>query len=504
MIFYFFYILLLAWTILTAFEEFPTLLPCLVAMYTGYKDPTDFDLFLEDTINEDIVASCEGILVNPETNFFVFVDTKYYVADAPARAKMLNILGHNGKRGCPCCSQVGCKRGRSSIQFHPKIVEPLRTNESFRYRDDPLHFQPSHRDRMGKIEETSLDMVLDIVFDAMHTLDLGCMKKMVRFLFEKNLPGEYKLNDCRLKTLSENYSNLKDSKPIEMSRRPRSLLDNFRQLKASETRGITLYYGFYIFKYVLHPFMYQHLLKYMVAVRIFADENSDADMLDKGQKLMEEYVSEFTEYYGPNLSYVIHMCLHIKQYVVRHGPIYSFSAYMFENHLRVVKGDVHVPNRVLQQVHRRTEERGMLRFRQSKKTGLSNATGLNDNTFFKYCFGAEMTIDGSNDADAYVSILLNDSTFIGRVLSFEKRDSSIVFRYRSIKLLDTVFTVNHEEFSISSSQLGIYICCENFDVEEAEADFKCISGKYMFIQQDPPTTFMLIPFLHNIPNTSEI
>lgn len=470
-------------------------------MYEGYRDPKDFDLFLEDTINEDIVASHEGILVNLETNFIVYVDTQYYVADAPARSKMLNILGHNGKRGCPCCSQVGSKVGQRSTQYHPVIVEPLRTNESFREREDPLHFQPTHRNFMGKIEETSLDMVNDMIIDAMHTLDLGCMKKMLKFMFDKKLHLDYRLNDSSLKTLSENYTNLKDSKPIEMSRKPRSLLDNVHHLKASETRGITLYYGFHIFKYVLQPFMYQHLLKYMVAVRIFADQNSDAEILDKAQKLMEEFVAEFTEYYGNNLSYVIHMCLHIKQCVVQHGPIYNSSAYIFENHLRMIKGDVHVPNRILQQVYRRTEERGMLNFKPRKQTGLSSLTGLDDNTFFKYCFGSEMTIDGKKDADAYVSISLNDTIFPGRVLVFEQRDATTVFRYKKIKLIETVFTVNHEEFSISSSELGIYICSE--DIDEGEADLKCISGKYMFIQQDPPTTFMLIPFLHNIPDTTE-
>lgn len=65
---------------------------------------------------------------------------------------------------------------------------------------------------------------------------------------------------------------------------------------------------------------------------------------------MTEFLNNYTTVYGESLSYVVHTLLHFKRYVEIYGPMCSFSAYKFENHLPTIRDLVHEPTRVLAQI----------------------------------------------------------------------------------------------------------------------------------------------------------
>lgn len=44
-------------------------------------------------------------------------------------------LGHTGKHSCPICNQVATRIGKYTV--FSKVIGVLRTNESFRNREDP-------------------------------------------------------------------------------------------------------------------------------------------------------------------------------------------------------------------------------------------------------------------------------------------------------------------------------------------------------------------------------
>lgn len=71
--------------------------------------------------------------------------------------------------GCLKCSVIGefdTDRGHMSF---PRIDMPVRTDASFRNRDDPDHHKMD-----SVIEKLPIDMVKDfVIVDSLHLLDLG-------------------------------------------------------------------------------------------------------------------------------------------------------------------------------------------------------------------------------------------------------------------------------------------------------------------------------------------
>lgn len=381
-----------AWTILSHPMDIPYIEPVLLGCYVGYADPKNFDDFLFDFIQEDKIARDEGFEVNKETKFKIYFDNCLFIMDAPARSKATHTMGHSSKHGCPVCTQIGKTRGVPSVQYLGKIKQPLRTNESFRSRRDKDHHHRNFQDNHCVLEENeNLDMVLDFVIDPMHTVDLGVQKKTIKLLFNKKLQESYNLSNEELEVLGTKYQSFGEFKPLEIMRKPRNLKDYWAKLKASENRSILLHFGFELFRDILHPQLYNHFLMLMVGIRLLSDPASRATDLSLGDELLREYVLRFSKFYGNHRSYVVHALLHLHVFVQKHGPLYSMSAYKFENHLKQVVGDVHVKNRVLQQIHRRVSERGMIQIKKKAYVGLSRP--IESNRFLQYSFGTELTIN---------------------------------------------------------------------------------------------------------------
>lgn len=383
---------LMAWTILGHPIEIPSIEPVLLGCYVGYKDPKSFDDFLFDFVQEDKIAREQGFEVNEESKFKIYFDNCLFIMDAPARSKATHTMGHGSKYGCPVCTQKGRTRGVPSVQYSGKIEHPLRTNESFRTRRDKDHHHQNFKDNHCVLEENeNLDMVLDFVIDPMHTVDLGVQKKTIKLLFTKKLQERYNLSNEGLEVLGTKYESFGEFKPLEIMRKPRNLKDNWPRLKASENRAILLHYGFELFRDVLHPDLYNHFLMLMLGIRLLSDPASRATDLDLGNELLKEYVLHYSKFYGNHRSYVVHALLHLHAFVQKHGPLYSFSAYKYENHLKQVVGDVHVKNRVLQQMHRRVSERGMIQIKKKTYEGLSRP--IESDRFLQYSFGKKLTVN---------------------------------------------------------------------------------------------------------------
>lgn len=76
--------------------------------------------------------------------------------------------------GCHKCDQVGKKIGkRTAFWSHSGV---LRTDESFRLRDDLEHHNIMEN---SSIESLNIKIISLLVLDPMHLIDIGVMKKML-------------------------------------------------------------------------------------------------------------------------------------------------------------------------------------------------------------------------------------------------------------------------------------------------------------------------------------
>nr|XP_011297348.1 PREDICTED: uncharacterized protein LOC105263067 [Fopius arisanus] len=142
------------WPIQVRIVNIPNSTPIIVGIYKGNKKPVDTHLFMEDFVNEtNAILTNGGIMYN---NQRIRVVLRCFIADAPARAMILNHLYHTGHNSCSKCDETGSPR----------------TDEDYRNQiDEGHHHGPS------AIESLPIDLVQQVTFDYMHLALLGAAKR---------------------------------------------------------------------------------------------------------------------------------------------------------------------------------------------------------------------------------------------------------------------------------------------------------------------------------------
>ena len=143
--------------------KFPVVFP--LTLSYGKSKPSDLQ-FLSSSI--DCIAS----LVEVGVDNFTFI-LKCVVCDLPAKSFALNCFQFNhNEHPCDRCTIKGFHRDHRTL-INVGIGE-FRTNEDF--RNNVASNQKGQLSIFTRI--TTLDMVTDFVFDGMHTVYLGCAKKL--------------------------------------------------------------------------------------------------------------------------------------------------------------------------------------------------------------------------------------------------------------------------------------------------------------------------------------
>lgn len=96
------------------------------------------------------------------------------MCDAPAKAFVLNVKGHNAYFGCTSCMQEGTYIQNRVVFLD--INSSLRTNDSFRNKIDE-----DHHKGCSSLEQLPIN-IIDIVFlDYMHNVCLGVVKRLIEY-----------------------------------------------------------------------------------------------------------------------------------------------------------------------------------------------------------------------------------------------------------------------------------------------------------------------------------
>ncbi|KYN00040.1 hypothetical protein ALC62_09202 [Cyphomyrmex costatus] len=320
----------------------------IVGAFYGETKPEN-NIFLEKFVNEAIYLINNSLFRDGKK---IEIKLHALVCDAPAKSFVLGVKNHNGYYSCTKCTIEG-KYVNGRVCFPIKDTNPpLRTDEDFlnnKYED----FQ---------IVETILSKIpkfgpiTDVPLDYMHLVCLGVVKKLI--LLWLTGPLSVRLSNNMINNISEQLMQIRNSVPYDYTRRPRSL-KHVRLWKATEFRQFLLYTGPVILMRILKRDVYINFLSLHVAMTIIASPILSKHELNVNyaQSLLEYFVASFTQIYGEQyVSHNIHNLLHICTDVRKYGPVDTFSAFKFENHMTNVKKLLRKPDKPLQQLARRYAE----------------------------------------------------------------------------------------------------------------------------------------------------
>jgi len=138
--------------------------------------------------------------------------------------------------------------------------------------------------------------------------------------------------------------------------RPQDIV-NLGKWKATELRQMLLYTCPVVLLGVVHPQVYEHVLTLHVSMRILCSQKLLDLHSDYAKLLLEHFVETFIILYGRRfVSHNVHGLIHLVEVAKLLGPLDNFSAFEFENYLRLLKRQLRKSANPLQQLHRRYSE----------------------------------------------------------------------------------------------------------------------------------------------------
>uniref|UniRef100_A0A2S2NIQ3 DUF4218 domain-containing protein n=1 Tax=Schizaphis graminum TaxID=13262 RepID=A0A2S2NIQ3_SCHGA len=316
-----------------------------IGIYHGTKKPkcvneffNPFIIELLELLNNGLY--CDGIVFKFEVSHFV--------CDAPAKAFLLNVKGHNAYFGCNSCIQEGTYIEHRMAYL--EIDSLLRSDESFRNQN-----QEHYHKGKSPLELLPINIVNSVPLDYMHNVCLGVMKRLLEFWLKGK--KDVRIKDQNKILISNEIVNLRSYVPSEFCRLPR-VLDDLEYWKATELRFFLLYSSLIVLKGKLNNKFYFHFKLLVSAMRILVCDNVCQVYNLLAETFLKEFVSQYSNLYGPhNVSYNVHNLIHLPMFVKIHGPLDNFSCFKFENYLQEVKKSIKSSKYPLQEITNRIIEK---------------------------------------------------------------------------------------------------------------------------------------------------
>lgn len=191
--------------------------------------------------------------------------------------------------------------------------------------------------------------------------------------------------------------------------------------------------------------------------------------------------------------------LHIRKFVERYGPLYSFSCYKFENALRAVKTSVHKPNHVAQQISNRHAERGIIEFKNSPDLGLKLECDTKHGKKVFLMYNLQHATIRCDTFDCYVQIKIPDGILHPVKINYFKCTNGVIHAVYSEIILNEqpFFEFEIDSLKLSSKDFGIISSIGvNRNIKQKEINVKYIKNKYVALPDGE--ILVLIPYLHEI------
>lgn len=340
----------------------------LANLWFAYKKPDMHD-FLNPFVETLNKLSAEGVdWINPIDN--QQMNSKVYimcaVADAQARAPMQNLVACTGFYGCSFCEIEGenySKELKKNTVYFPYSKHPsvLRTRSNMLQHAVQMHNEKNDEEVIRKRNSLKLPCPVNIK----GVKGFSCLSFLSKFDLGSSFTPEY-MHSCLLGVVKSHLLDILDSNnkdndfyiglygkliskylveikpPSFVTRLPRDI-GTVKYWKASEYRNWLLYYSLPCLEIVWKNNKYlEHFALLVYAVyTLLKSEIKSKDIIDAGNAI-KLFCSKFSAYYGRDeMTFNMHMLLHYTQSVVKFGPLFAHSAFIFENENGILKSRVH-------------------------------------------------------------------------------------------------------------------------------------------------------------------
>lgn len=296
---------------------------------------------------------------HPNTNevYISKIVVPLFIADAPARAQIQNILNFNGKYGCNIC-EIKTKRckpavGKKIIRIYAFPQKQIKLRAAKQMEDQAERVLIEKKRHIKGVKDYAvvsalplLDLSSSVLPEYMHSVLLGIGKQFIDIWFHKT--GAWNVVQY-LREIDNLLINIRP--PHSFHRMPRSI--SFSSFyKASEIYYWILYYSVPILSNFLPDKYFQHWLLLVIAIFILLQNNIAIESeLKEAEICLQLFVKDIAVLYGDReLTYNMHQLLHLGLCVRRWDLLWATSAFPFESFNGFLANCVHGTKNMSQEI----------------------------------------------------------------------------------------------------------------------------------------------------------
>ena len=456
--------------------------PFVIAVYVGKTDP-EADTYLLEFVTELILLQREGF----DFNGVVYpVSTRHFILDAPARSLVKACVGHGGYGACEKCTDFGEYIDDRTVYLN--LDAPLRTDESFRNREDLYH-------HIGQslLEVAGIGFITQFRLDSFHLVWHGVFKRLVTVW--DTWPGVWKWKSQKRDRMTAVLATVAETCPCDFCRLPRPIRE-WHYYKGTEERRLCLYDGLLVFRDELPPNVYRHYLLLHAALYILASPELVQTLCNYAGTLLRTFISHSSVIYGRNfVVYNVHSLNHLAKECEDHGPLDSFSAFDFENALKTLKETLHSGYKPLIQAAFRDAERTravhVKMATHEKNVELSMQHSFVEPNMHGSFFWCVKVGNVKLKCDKINSCFCTQDGDIAVLKNINKRHNNIRLIGQKFMLKEDFYT-----YPLPSSSLGIYKVSE-LSGERTVFNLESVKAKCWLMMDGD--SYLCVPLLHTSP-----
>lgn len=286
---------------------------------------------------------------------------KIFLADAPCRAGVLNMMQHNGESPCHKClvriiPQKELKEGQKKEDCYIVKSDDMQRRSKGHFEDsvilveqEKLRFEADKRDSSsvhyaGVKGKTILSLIPNFDYvtctlaEIMHVVFLGLTKLFLSGFWNKS-GNIFYLEPYKKELVDKKISSLNVPSSVVRSIRSFDDLNNF---KSTELQFYLFYYSYFIFKDVLDDLIFNHFMLLSSSMFKVYSRNSTPSDIDNSQREVDAFLDglDLCKYADKGYKiYNMHMLPHVVQDRVNFLPLADLNAYSYENDLQLDKKD---------------------------------------------------------------------------------------------------------------------------------------------------------------------
>ena len=294
-----------------------------------------FKTYLQPLVNELNDLHLEGFDINNQ-NFKATMTC--CTMDLQAKAQVMEMVQHNGQYGCISCETPGevFKQSKGHCRGYPVNEGTPRSADSILANaEDAMNGMAKN---VKGIKSVSVlfglqyfDPVVAVVPEYMHGVLLGTTKTLLTLWFGKASSKKVYYLGRNIQEIDKILLNMKPSNQI--TRLPRKLEGNLSHLKASELQHWLLYYSIPSVQSFLPEEYLDNLCFLVNGIYLLLADSLTNEEIDQAEMSLAKFQISFQHLYGPeNCGLNVHnIGCHLADYVRRHGPLWAWSCFGFED-----------------------------------------------------------------------------------------------------------------------------------------------------------------------------